>query len=129
MGVTRDRSTMLALVMAGLIGLTLPTVAVAGREAGAARAGRGVREARRLRPCDIYARAHTPCVAAYSPTRALFARYDGPLYEVRRASDRATLKVGLLRRGGYANVVPQNRFCARTSCVVTTIYDQTADHN
>ena len=32
------------------------------------------------RPCDIYATAGTPCVAAFSSTRALFAGYDGPLY-------------------------------------------------
>lgn len=82
-----------------------------------------------MEPCDIYAKAGTPCVAAYSSTRALFARYDGPLYQVRRASDGATLKIGLLTRGGYANVRPQHTFCHRTSCVVAQIYDQTADHN
>lgn len=31
------------------------------------------------RPCDIYAAAKTPCVAAYSPARALFAAYRGRL--------------------------------------------------
>jgi len=31
-------------------------------------------------PCDIYASAGTPCVAAHSTTRALFASYNGPLY-------------------------------------------------
>ena len=30
-------------------------------------------------PCDIYAAAGTPCVAAHSTTRALFAAYNGPL--------------------------------------------------
>jgi non-reducing end alpha-L-arabinofuranosidase len=81
------------------------------------------------RPCDIYARAGTPCVAAFSSTRALFANYDGPLYEVERASDGATVKIGVLRRGGYADAAAQDAFCARTSCVVEKIYDQTADHN
>ena len=33
-------------------------------------------------PCDIYAAAGTPCVAAHSTTRALYAAYDGPLYQV-----------------------------------------------
>ena len=28
-------------------------------------------------PCDIYAAAGTPCVAAHSTTRALYAAYDG----------------------------------------------------
>ena len=47
-------------------------------------------------PCDIYAAAGTPCVAAYSTTRALYAGYDGPLYQVKRASDGSTADVGLL---------------------------------
>jgi hypothetical protein len=68
-------------------------------------------------------------VAAFSSTRALFARYGGALYEVRRASDGATLNVRVLRRGGYANAAAQDSFCARTSCVVAKIYDQSADHN
>src|SRR5205807_1392877 len=41
------------------------------------------------RPCDVYAKAGTPCAAAFSSTRALFAQYTGPLYEVTRASDGA----------------------------------------
>ena len=81
------------------------------------------------RPCDIYAHAGTPCVAAFSSTRALFASYDGPLYEIRRASDGASLNIGVLRRGGYADAAAQDAFCARTSCVVARIYDQTADHD
>src|ERR1700733_5831045 len=28
-----------------------------------------------IRPCDIYNRAHTPCVAAFSTTRVLFATF------------------------------------------------------
>ena len=35
-------------------------------------------------PCDIYASGGTPCVAAHSTTRALYASYNGPLYQVRR---------------------------------------------
>ena len=41
-------------------------------------------------PCDIYARAGAPCVAAHSTTRALYAAYDGPLYQVMRQSDGKT---------------------------------------
>jgi non-reducing end alpha-L-arabinofuranosidase len=81
------------------------------------------------RPCDIYTAAGTPCVAAYSSTRALFASYDGPLYELERASDSKTLNVGVLTRGGYADAAAQDAFCADTSCVVEKIYDQTRDHN
>src|SRR5690242_15980458 len=43
----------------------------------------------RMLPCDIFAAAHAPCVAAYSTVRALYASYDGRLYQVQRASDRA----------------------------------------
>jgi hypothetical protein len=81
------------------------------------------------RPCDIYAKAATRCVAAFSSTRALSAGYAGPLYQVRRASDGATLNIGVLARGGYANARAQQAFCAATSCVVSKIYDQTPDHN
>jgi hypothetical protein len=81
------------------------------------------------RPCDIYAQDGTPCVAAFSSTRALFAAYAGPLYELRRASDGATLNVAVLTRGGYADAAAQDAFCAGTSCVVQKIYDQTSEHN
>jgi hypothetical protein len=89
----------------------------------------GHRHRRSRRPCDIYAQAGTLCVAAFSSTRALFARYAGPLYEVKRASDGATLNIRVLRRGGYANAAAQNAFCAATGCVVEKIYDQTTNHN
>ncbi|MFE3263008.1 arabinofuranosidase catalytic domain-containing protein [Streptomyces sp. NPDC059215] len=46
------------------------------------------------RPCDLYAAGGTPCVAAHSTTLALYAPYDGPLYQVRRASDTTTCDVG-----------------------------------
>eukprot|EP01047_Picozoa_sp_COSAG01_P137750 COSAG01_NODE_68311_length_264_cov_0.939394_1_plen_71_part_10 len=32
------------------------------------------------RPCDIYAAGGTPCVAAHSTVRALYASYTGMLY-------------------------------------------------
>src|SRR6201986_1897257 len=51
-------------------------------------------------PCDIYASGGTPCEAAYSTTRALFGAYNGPLYQVQRASDSAFLNVGLESTGG-----------------------------
>ncbi len=80
-------------------------------------------------PCDIYAAGGTPCAAAHSTTRALFASYNGPLYQIQRASDHATQDIGLLAAGGIANAAAQNSFCAGTSCVITKIYDQTANHN
>ena len=36
-------------------------------------------------PCDIYAKGGTPCVAAHSMTRALFAHYTGPLCALQAA--------------------------------------------
>lgn len=80
-------------------------------------------------PCDIYATAGTPCVAAYSPARALYSAYNGPLYQVKRASDGATRNIGLLSAGGYADASQQDAFCAGTSCVIPIVYDQSANHN
>jgi hypothetical protein len=80
-------------------------------------------------PCDIYASGGTPCVAAHSTTRALFGSYSGPLYQIQRASDRSFRDVGLLAAGGFADAAPQVSFCAGTSCTITKIYDQTANHN
>nr|WP_042406738.1 arabinofuranosidase catalytic domain-containing protein [Streptacidiphilus carbonis] len=80
-------------------------------------------------PCDIYAAGGTPCVAAHSTTRAMYAAYNGPLYQVRRSSDNATMNVGLLSAGGVANAPAQDSFCAGTSCVITVIYDQSGRSN
>jgi hypothetical protein len=37
-------------------------------------------------PCDILGAAGNPCVAAHSTVRALYAAYDGPLYNVRECA-------------------------------------------
>jgi non-reducing end alpha-L-arabinofuranosidase len=80
-------------------------------------------------PCDIYAAAGTPCVAAHSTTRALYAAYDGPLYQVKRASDGAVTDIYPLSAGGYANSATQTSFCAGTSCTITEIFDQSGHGN
>lgn len=80
-----------------------------------------------LRPCDIFA-STTPCVAAYSTTRALYRDYTGPLYEVTRKSDETSINVGLLP-DGYADVAAQNSFCAHSICDISKIYDQSPSHN
>lgn len=80
-------------------------------------------------PCDILSSASTPCVAAYSSVRALYTSYNGPLYEVARASDGQATNIGLLAAGGYANAAAQDSFCADTVCTVTKIYDQSPQHN
>src|SRR4051812_22221917 len=88
-------------------------------------------------PCDIYAAAGTPCVAAHSTTRALYASYNGPLYQVMRLSDKQVKDVGVVRpralpfpdAGGYADAASQDGFCANTTCLITKIYDQSPNHN
>jgi hypothetical protein len=80
-------------------------------------------------PCDIYASGGTPCVAAHSTTRALYASYSGPLYQVRRSSDNATTNISPLSAGGVANAAAQDSFCAGTTCVITEIYDQSGHGN
>src|SRR3954447_1961641 len=89
----------------------------------------GTSQAATAGPCDIYASAGTPCVAAHSTTRALLGSYNGSLYQVKRASDGATRNIGLLTAGGYANAASQDSFCVNTTCVITIIYDQTSRHN
>ena len=87
-------------------------------------------------PCDIYAAA-TPCVAAHSTTRALYASYNGPLYQVMRLSDKQVKDLGVVQpralpfpdAGGYANAAAQDAFCASTTCLITKIYDQSPNHN
>jgi non-reducing end alpha-L-arabinofuranosidase len=85
-------------------------------------------------PCDLYAAGGTPCVAAHSTTRALYAAYHGPLYQVLRQSDGRTLDIGLVQptatdAGGYANAAAQDAFCADTICVIKVIYDQSGKGN
>ena len=77
-------------------------------------------------PCDIFGLAGTPCVAAHSLVRALMDSYAGPLYQVRRPADNATLDIGLLAPGGFANAAAQDTFCKGQACVVQRIYDQSA---
>ena len=85
-------------------------------------------------PCDVYAAAGNPCVAAHSSTRALYAGYNGPLYQVLRQSDGKTLDIGVVQPsgndpGGYANAAAQDEFCANTYCWIAVIYDQSPKAN
>ncbi|MET8808011.1 arabinofuranosidase catalytic domain-containing protein [Streptomyces sp. NPDC004546] len=104
-------------------------LAVVGLVLGALLGLPGPSQAAGSLPCDIYGAAGTPCVAAHSTVRALFASYDGPLYRVTRASDGAGIDIGPLSPGGYADAGGQDRFCADTTCAITKIYDQTSRHN
>jgi non-reducing end alpha-L-arabinofuranosidase len=88
----------------------------------------GTQTARSEGPCDIFAEEGTPCVSAHSTTRALYASYNGPLYQVKRQSDGKTLDIGLLQ-SGYADAAAQDAFCSNTLCWITTIYDQSEKGN
>ncbi len=108
---------------------TVLAVLGAGALAAGVLAGAGPVQAAGSLPCDLYAAGGTPCATAHSTTRALFSSYNGPLYQVQRNSDHGYLDVGVLSAGGVANAAAQDTFCAGTSCTITKIYDQTANHN
>ena len=105
-------------------------------------------------PCDIYAKAGTPCAAAHSLVRSLFSAYTGALYQLQRAGDNTTLDIHALKLGGVADAAAHDKFCAekhppppppipyppgwkpfgpgypaRADCVVNKIYDQTGNLN
>jgi hypothetical protein len=80
-------------------------------------------------PCDIYAEDGGPCVAAHSTVRALYASYDGPLYQLRRA-DGVTQDIAPTAPGGFADAAQQDMFCAGgTTCTISLIYDQSGHGN
>ena len=117
------RILILALTLiAALLTMATPAVAAPPRPQG---------------PCDIYGAAGTPCAAAHSTTRALYASYNGPLYQIKRQSDRKTLDIDVVQpvaspvpdAGGYANAAAQDAFCANTICVINLIFDQSGKGN
>lgn len=79
-------------------------------------------------PCDIYEAAGNPCVAAHSTVRALYAAYDGALYQVRRA-DGMMQDIGVLSPGGFADSAQQDSFCSGSMCTIWRLYDQTGNGN
>src|SRR5690349_6208183 len=121
-----NRFLMLALALM-VIGATL----IAARQAAPARAAA---PARPKGPCDVYAAASAPCVAAHSTTRALYASYNGPLYQIMRQSDGKTLDIGIVPPGngdpgGYANAAAQDAFLTNTIGWINKIYDQSGKGN
>jgi hypothetical protein len=128
---TTIMKTKTSLVVMLALALTLPVATL--MIAKAAGAGRNS-SARPQGPCDIYAAGGAPCVAAHSSTRALYAAYNGPLYQVMRQSDGKKLDIGVVQPsgtdgGGYADAAAQDAFCANTYCWVTTLYDQSGHGN
>ena len=80
-------------------------------------------------PCDIYAQGGVPCVAAHSTTRSLYKSFNGALYQIVRGSDGTTINISPLSAGGVANSAAQDSFCKGTTCLITTIYDQSGQGN
>lgn len=119
-GRRRVRLTLASVLATAIALLTLAVTAATGASTAAAATSL---------PCDIYASGGTPCIAAHSTTRALYGSYNGPLYQIQRASDHAYRDIGLLSAGGVADSAPQVSFCAGTSCTITKIYDQSPQHN
>jgi hypothetical protein len=78
-------------------------------------------------PCDTYDYYGTPCADAYSTTRALYATYNGPLYQVTRTSDDTTQNIFPVSPGGVVDAAAQDSFCADTTCKITEVYDQSPD--
>lgn len=116
----------LALVFA-LPVVSLALLSMSGKMSSAA-------PARPEGPCDIYTAAGNPCVAAHSSARALYASYNGPLYQVMRQSDGKTLDIGVVQPGegdpgGYADAAAQDAFCTDTYCWITILYDQSGKKN
>ncbi len=114
------------VILSMVLGAASPGLSAA--EPGAANPARG------QGPCDIYEAAKAPCAAAHSTTRALYASYKGPLYQVLRQSDGRTLNIGVVGPsagdpGGYANAAAQDAFCADTYCWISVIYDQSPKQN
>jgi hypothetical protein len=75
-------------------------------------------ETNKQSPCDVYAAGNTPCVAAHSTVRSLYAKYTGAVYQVKSASDHATQNIGLLSDGS-ANAATQDAFCTNTTCIIS----------
>src|ERR1700759_3663191 len=128
------------------IGLTLATAPQAAQGAQTTRtapvtpartAAQPKAPARPQGPCDLYAAGGTPCVAAHSTARALYAAYNGPLYQGMRLSDPRVKNICLGRpralptpdAGGYADAAAQDAFCANTTCLITEIFDQSGHGN
>ena len=100
-----------------------------GAAGSAGSAGTGGATANGVGPCDLYAAASTPCVAAFSTTRALFGAYSGNLYQVKK-TDGTTKDIAPLAPGGVADAPAQDAFCSgKGSCTISIIYDQSGKGN
>jgi hypothetical protein len=60
--------------------------------------------------------------------RALYAAYNGPLYQVRKA-DCTAQDIMVASPGGMADSASQDSFCGTDSCTISIIYDQSGKGN
>src|SRR4051812_18453256 len=100
---SKNMNRRIALLSVLGLALALPPAALMMAQQAGAGASR-----RPAGPCDVYAAGNAPCTAAHSSTRALYANYNGPLYQVLRQSDGKMLDVGVVQpnandNGGYAD--------------------------
>jgi hypothetical protein len=113
----------------GLTG-TAGTPGAGGAKGGATGSGGSTSNA--MGPCDLYAAANIPCVAAFSTVRVLLSTYKGPLYQVRKGGTNNVFKgnqpigtVGGTTGGttqeigftadGFADSAAQDAFCGTGS--------------
>jgi hypothetical protein len=110
----RDTLVMLALLSGVMPGVMVRAASAAGAEG----------------PCDILGAAGNPCVAAHSTVRALYGKYDGPLYTVLHTQSNLSADVHVLKPGGFANIQQHEKFCPNAGdCVIKTIHDQSPQGN
>jgi hypothetical protein len=74
-------------------------------------------------PCDILGAAGNPCVAAHSTVRALYATYNGALYNVTRP-DGSSANIGVLAPGGFANITA-HEYGTRVGCLNRVLVGET----
>jgi len=87
-------------------------------------------------PCDIYADAKLPCVAAYSMVRALSKSYKGPLFQVRAGSSSTnnTMSGGTTKdimpgADGFVDSSSVDAACGSGYCTVSVLYDHSGNGN
>ena len=87
-------------------------------------------------PCDIYADAKLPCVAAYSMVRALSKSYKGPLFQVRAGSSSTnnTMSGGTTKdimpgADGFVDSSSVDAACGSGDCTVSVLYDHSGNGN
>ncbi len=97
-----------------------------GKPATGGTTGSGGSTSTRTGPCDIYAAANTPCVAAHSTVRALYGSYTGNLYQVRKSGSTKDIPVGA---DGYVDIAVQDAFCSGGGCTISILYDQSPKKN